>query len=331
MYKVIIYYRHRTGKHHKKGQVIIMEKLYIETPLIEVTQNTIPGKTVSFKMEAYQPSGSFKLRGMDCACRSAAENGCSRFLSSSGGNAGLAVAYCGRKLGIPVTVVLPETSSRNVIARLESLGSEVIVRGRTWDDANEYCLGLCSNDETIAYIPPFDDPHLWHGHSSLVDELKKQCAEQPDLIILSVGGGGLLNGVVEGLVRSGWEDTAVLAVETKGADSLYQSAQAGKLVTLSDITSVAKSLGARTVARKALDNVQAHNVIPYLTEDSRAVSACVRMADEYRVIVEPACGASLSVFFDRSAILNDYKNIVVIVCGGSNVDLGMIETWSKTE
>ena len=76
-----------------------------------------------------------------------------------------------------------------------------------------------------------------NGHSSLVTELNSQLqGTKPDALVLSVGGGGLLNGVVQGLQSSGWGDVPVIAVETNGADSFAAACKAGKLVTLPDIT-----------------------------------------------------------------------------------------------
>lgn len=74
------------------------------------------------------------------------------------------------------------------------------------------------------------------GHASLVEELKDELPQKPDLIITCVGGGGLLCGVVEGLNKVGWKDVPVLAMETIGADCLNKSVQADELVTLPGIT-----------------------------------------------------------------------------------------------
>lgn len=74
------------------------------------------------------------------------------------------------------------------------------------------------------------------GHTSLVKELEQDLREKPGAIVLSVGGGGLLNGVVEGLRRAGWADVPIVAMETMGAHSLNAAMKAGELVTLPEIT-----------------------------------------------------------------------------------------------
>lgn len=74
------------------------------------------------------------------------------------------------------------------------------------------------------------------GHASLVEELQRELGEKPGAIVLSVGGGGLLNGVVQGLRCAGWDDVPIVAMETLGAHSLNAAVEAGQLVTLPEIT-----------------------------------------------------------------------------------------------
>ena len=308
-----------------------MEKmnLYRKTPLIDMLNpNTDRGISIKLKMEAYQPSGSFKLRGMECLCKHAIDSGATHLISSSGGNAGLSAAYVGRKLGVKVTVVLPSTTPQFMIDKLEMEGAETIVHGDVWDETNQYALGLTEKENT-AYIPPFDHSKLWEGHATMIDELNEECEVQPDLIILSVGGGGLLCGVVEGLIKNKWTDTHILAVETKGAASLYNSVKEKKLITLDKIDTIATSLGAKQVSARALEYSLKYKIIPYLVTDHSATKACARFADDYRTLVEPACGASLSIVYDHMVRIKEYKNIVVIVCGGAKVDLEEIIQWQK--
>ena len=85
--------------------------LHIHTPYVQSQSYSRQlGKPVWLKMDAAQPSGSFKLRGIGALCEAQHAAGAQRFISSSGGNAGIAVAYCGRKLGVPVAVVVEKST-----------------------------------------------------------------------------------------------------------------------------------------------------------------------------------------------------------------------------
>lgn len=298
--------------------------LHIQTPLIESRPLSLAaGRTLWLKLEALQPSGSFKLRGVGHACEVHHARGARHFVSSSGGNAGLAVAYAGRKLGVPVTVVVPETTSTRAIELLKLEDAQVVVKGSSWQEANQHAQGLLGAGD--AFVHPFDDPLLWTGHASMIDEVA-QAGLKPDAVVLSVGGGGLLSGVVEGLKRNGWHDVPVLAVETDGAASLHAAIAAGHPVELPAITSVATSLGAKRVADQALACAQNHPLHSERVTDHAALQACEHFLHDHRILVEPACGAALALAYAPER-LAQYSNVLMIVCGGATATLEQIRDW----
>lgn len=302
-----------------------MHPLHSNTPLViskPMSQRT--GATVYVKMEALQPSGSFKLRGIGHVCQAYQQQGALALICASGGNAGLAVAYAGRQLGLAVTIIVPKTTSQKAMDAIVKEKANIYVYGKDYHEAHEYALSLSTPQQP--YVHSYDNPLLWSGHASLIDELKATSIV-PDLIVLSVGGGGLLCGVVEGLVRNGWSQTPILAVETKGAHALALSMQAQKIKALSQINSVATSLGARQIAQKAFEYSQQHPVISHVLSDQTAVASCLRFYDEQHLVVEPACGAALAAIYQPHPILSDKSNIVVIACGGVGTSLEQLQQW----
>jgi len=300
--------------------------IHIETPVLASRAFSLrTGKDVRLKMEALQPSGSFKNRGIGHACEQYKERGARRFISSSGGNAGYAVAYAGRMLDTPVTVVVPATTSERAKNLIRSEGAEVIVHGESWMEANAKALALMTSSD--AFLHPFDDPLLWEGHATMIDELARQ-GERPDLVICSVGGGGLLCGVVAGLQRNGWNTVPVLAAETAGADSFAQAVRAGAPALLPQISSIATSLGARQICDRAFELTKEHVVESVVVSDAAAVSACEEVLLEHRILVEPACGASVAALLSSSALLQDARSVVVILCGGVGTTARQLAQWS---
>lgn len=301
--------------------------VYIHTPVFEnPIINARLGKRVFLKMECFQPTGSFKARGIGHKCRTAVEAGQTYLVSSSGGNAGYTAAYAGRVLGANVTVVVPETTSLLARQRIAGEGAKLIVHGAVWDEADAYARQQV--DETgAAYIHPFDDPVVWEGHATMVDEWVVQC-HKPDAVVLAVGGGGLLCGVVAGMQRHGWNDVPVIAVETEGAASLARSIFAGEQITLPRIESIANTLGALRVTAQALEWTKVHPITPRLVTDADAVLACLQFADDLRVVVEPACGAALSLIYDNRHLLDSYQSILLIVCGGAGVTIQQLKDYS---
>ncbi|KAM7219978.1 Tryptophan synthase beta subunit-like PLP-dependent enzyme [Rhypophila decipiens] len=372
---------------------------WIETPLIpSVPLSRIAGCNIFLKLENLQPSGSFKSRGignmMLLAASSSPEDSKREihFYCSSEGNAGLACATTAATLNKKATIVLPVTASPVVIDKLLALGAEVIKAGTNWPEADAHlrnvCLGKSHDSQVQAiYVPPFDHVDIWSGAATLVDEIATQLPavlrksphevilddhqddqtrqQQPviDAIVCNVGGGGLLNGVMEGLERRkiplvGHDGlpTKVLALETIGADSLNVSVKRGEHSTLPVITSIAKSLGATRVSRRtwewaekysslgggggAQDEEEEKKLISATVTDGEAALACVKFADDARMLIEVSCGATIATVYNGD--LRKYlggkdisdeewrkRNVVLVVCGGNNTNLETMERYRE--
>ncbi|XP_043998078.1 serine dehydratase-like [Gambusia affinis] len=308
------------------------EHFHVNTPLLEsVSMSKMAGTAVYLKMENCQPSGSFKIRGIGHLCQQLASR--SRgVVCSSGGNAGMATAYVARKMGLSATVVVPSSTPPLVVRRLQEQGATVKVAGKVWDDANAEALRLAETEQ-LTFVPPFDHPLLWEGHASVVAEAAAALGPgaRPGAVLLSVGGGGLLCGVVRGLKDAGWADVPVIAMETVGADCFNAAIKAGELVTLDDITSEAKCLGAKTVCRRAFELSQSGEatIISELVTDQEALRAIQMFLDEERVLVEMACGAALAAVYSgliprlqaQGRLPTPLRPLLVIVCGGSSINM----------
>ncbi|MCA8960510.1 MAG: pyridoxal-phosphate dependent enzyme [Planctomycetes bacterium] len=285
------------------------------------------GGSVHLVMETDQPVRSFKIRGIGRLAQQRAAAGATELVSSSGGNAGYAAAYAGRRLGLAVTVVVPRSTTALARRRLIDEGATVIESGASWDDAHLHALEI-ARTRGAAYVHPFDDPEIWTGHSTMIDEVA-EAGVRPDGVVVAVGGGGLLCGVLEGMHRHGWTTTPVLAVETEGAASFARSVEAGRCVTLDAITTLATTLGARRVASAALDWSRRHPVRPWVVTDAMAVRACRAFHDDHGEWVEPSCGAALSVLYESDDATSRWSDVLVIVCGGAGVDAEAVAGWEE--
>jgi L-serine/L-threonine ammonia-lyase len=194
--------------------------------------------------------------------------------------------------------------------------ASVIVHGAAWDQAHSFAQTLASASTPL--IHPFDDPLLWEGHASLIHEVA-HAGLRPDLLVCSVGGGGLLQGMLTGLDRQGWQDTAVLAVETEGAASFGAALQAGHPVTLPAMQTIANSLASARVCDAVVQSALSHTVRSALVSDAQALSACQRFAHDHRILVEPACGAALAALYETPHAVGDAQAVLVVVCGGVGV------------
>jgi len=300
--------------------------LSIKTPLIQsLVLSQLNQCQVWLKMEALQPSASFKQRSISHACQKYFEQGAQRFISSSGGNAGLAVAYTGRQLGVPVTVVVPETTAQRARELIAQQGAEVIVHGASWTEANALAQSLLTQHDV--FIHPFDHPLLWEGIIPMIDEVIAE-GVTPDAVVLSVGGGSLLSGVAAGLKKHGLAHIPIYAVETQGTASLHASIVAKQHVELDQVSGIATTLAAKKVCQNAFEVSQALEVRSLVVSDQDTVDACLKFIDDHRILVEPACGATLSVLYDQAIQFKPADQVLVIVCGGAGITLETLQAFN---
>lgn len=289
--------------------------LFRTTPLIlsdPLTRLCGGRRPVYLKLDCLQASGSFKDRGMAHLClQLVQQKQVTSIISSSGGNAGLAAASTAQQLNhLQCTVVVPTTTKQLVIEKLQSYGATVQVSGENWNAADAVVRDMVAADASgsTAYIPPYEHELLWTGHSSVIDEIYndhqiRNGIKKPSTIILSVGGGGLLCGVLEGLERhnSGSSNTNnnsnnrcnVICAETVGASSFGQAWRKGESVTLSGIDSIATSLGALTVSPMALERSKRYQeqhqlgrVVSAICTDAEAVDACLKVRTHTRTLTQ---------------------------------------------
>lgn len=225
-----------------------------------------------------------------------------------------------------------------MMAKIRAAGATAVIQqGASWAEADAYLReSVLANDANGVYVPPFDHADIWAGVSGMVGELGTQLpgGARPDVVVCAVGGGGLFCGVMVGLEKMRWGEVAVLAVETRGAESLAKSLQRGEMVTLEGITSIATGLGARRVAERAFEYGQRGNVKSVVLEDAEAAMGCWRLADDERMLVEPSCGVSVAVCYDgrlRKLVpnLTAESKVVIVVCGGSNTSVEMLAGYRK--
>lgn len=244
-------------------------------------------------------------------------------------------------LGVAATIVVPMTTTQYTMDKMRAAGAmEVVQEGASWYECDKYLRETVipkanAAGQNAVYVPPFDAEEIWDGHATLVDEVVSQFGpgQKPDAIICSVGGGGLFCGIIRGMEKAGLAEVPVLAVETEGANSLALSLEKGELSTLPGITSIATTLGARTVAPQAFAYAQRPSVRSVVLTDEDAMEGCVRFADDERIMVEAACGVSMALCYGNRLqkylpTLTKDSEVVVVVCGGSNVTAEMLVNWA---
>lgn len=242
-----------------------------------------------------------------------------------------------------------------MIEKLRDAGAEnVIQHGANWREADTHLRQTVMNEFELlgggreaVYAPPFDHELVWEGNSSLIDEVRQDMqgmdlVDPPSTVVCSVGGGGLFSGIMAGIDRQpGWQETAVVAVETIGAESLAKSLAAGESVTLPRITSKAISLGSVRPCNRAFElafsGIQTGRVKSAVLSDAEAAMGSWEFADAHRMLVELACGVNVALCFDGrlekilGRKIGKDETVVLVVCGGCLVDSEMVANWKRED
>jgi threonine dehydratase len=268
-----------------------------------------------FKLEQLQYAGSFKTRGMFSRILAAQERGevpAAGVVAASGGNAGLAVAYAARHLGIPAEVFVPVTAPPVKVAKLATLGATVVQIGNEYADA--YAAALARTGALFCHA--YDQADLVAGHGSLGVELVEQIPGGFDTVMVAVGGGGLMAGVASALHGS----ARVIAVEPRTAPTLHSALVAGEPVDVAVSGVAADSLGARRVGAIAYEVAVAAGVPSVLVTDEAIVDARRRLWDDHRIVVEHGTAAALAALMTGAYTPAPGERVVVLLCG-ANTDL----------
>lgn len=144
----------------------------------------------------------------------------------------------------------------------------------------------------------------------------------------------MLNGVITGLQEVGWKQVPVIAVETHGSNAFQASVVAGKLMTLSKISTIASGLASTCISAKSLELSLVHPVVPFAVSDAMAADAVRLFAEDNKLIVEAASGAGLSLCYtqvirDILPSLEQDCDVVVLVTGGSDISLTQLDEYRK--
>jgi threonine dehydratase len=294
----------------------------VETPCPEsIPLSEITGARIFCKLDNLQRTGSFKERGARNALLLLPAAQKKRgVVAASAGNHALGLAYHGRLLGIPVTVVMPDYAPLIKISTCRSLGARVLIHGRDFAEARARAAVLTAR-EGLAYIHGFDDPAIIAGQGTLGLEILAQ-VPQLDAIVCPVGGGGLIAGLALA-VKAQRPRVRIIGVESTETGNLTAALRAGRPVRRPRRPTLADGLATLTVGDNAFALAR-HRVdrVVRVREDWIAL-AILRMIELEKAVVEGAAAAPLAAMM--AGLLPELRGrrVALVVCGG-NIDPGIL-------
>lgn len=276
---------------------------------------------VHLKIESIQPIRAFKVRGaLNKLIRMPEAQRAAGVITASAGNHGMGVAYAAAVFKVPATVYVPETANPFKVEAIQRLGARVVPAGRDYRGANAEALSA-QRDSGATFVHAYDDPDVVAGQGTIAIEL---LADLPgfDTVLVPIGGGGLIGGIALYL-KAKKQGIKVIGVEPSGADGMHRSLQAGTIVTLERVTTIADGLAASGPGKLTFELAQRYVDEVILVEEAEMLRAIRLLFEWEHLLAEPAGAAAVA------ALLYHYRpvpneRVVVILSGGNVTDEVML-------
>jgi threonine dehydratase len=281
-------------------------------PLSELT-----GMEIYCKLDNLQRTGSFKERGArNALVQLSDEQKKKGVIAASAGNHAQALAYQGRLLGVPATVVMPKFAPLIKINNCQKLGATVVLEGRDFAEAKARACEIAAQ-QGLAYIDGYDDPAIIAGQGTAGLEV---VAQVPDLdaVIVPVGGGGLLAGVSLA-VKTLRPEAKVIAVEADHVASFSAALREGKPVHIETKPTLADGLAIAQVGSNAFEIARQHTDKVVLVTEEQIALAILRIVELEKGVVEGAAATTLAACLSGQLPELAGKRVVLLLCGG-NID-----------
>ena len=276
------------------------------------------GTPVALKLELLQHTGSFKARGMLNRLLAADLPAGSRVVGASGGNAGLAVAYAARELGLSAHIVVPSTAPAVKVERLRALGAAVVQQGAVYAEAYE--VAIAHAERTGAeFVHAYDQAEVAAGNGTLALELVEQVGPV-DTVLVAVGGGGLAAGIAAALDGR----ARVVGVEPERCPTLHAALAAGGPVRVDVGGLAADSLGASRLGEVCWSVARRTGMSAVLVPDEAIARARGRLWSELRVLAEYGGAAALAALLTGAYLPERGERVAAVVCGGNTDPAGVL-------
>jgi threonine dehydratase len=277
------------------------------------------GGTIALKAENLQRTGSFKLRG---ALNKLAklDPGTNGVVTGSAGNHGQALAYAARARDLEATIFMPERAALGKIAAAREFGAEIVLGGESVD----FCIEAArehAEAEGLAFVHPFDDPHVIAGQGTVGLEILDE-VEDLARVIVPIGGGGLAAGVATA-VKGSVKGVEVVGVQAEACAAVPGSLAEGKPVEVAGGSTLADGIAVKRpgfVTLPLLERLVDEVVV--IGEDAIA-NAIVLLLERTKLVVEGAGAAGVAALLSGVASPADSGTTVVVLSGG-NIDPGVL-------
>ncbi len=294
----------------------LVKKVTLETKLVYSSYlSHATGNKVFLKPENMQMTGAYKLRGAYYKMSTLTEEERARgIITASAGNHAQGVAYAAKEYGCKAVIVMPTTTPLIKVNRTKGYGAQVVLHGDVYDEACQEALRL-AEENGYTFIHPFDDLSVATGQGTIAMEIFKELP-LVDYILVPIGGGGLAAGVST-LAKLMNPKIKVIGVEPEGAACMKASLEAGKVVTLEGVNTIADGTAVKTPGGEIFPYIQKNLDDIITVPDEDIIVAFLDMVENHKMIVENSGLLTVAALKQ----LNCKGKKVVAILSGGNMDV----------
>jgi threonine dehydratase len=273
------------------------------------------GCEVHLKLESVQPVRAFKVRGaLNRLIRMSPERRAAGVITASAGNHGMGVAYAAAQFDVAATVYVPLAANQLKVEAIKRLGAHVVAAGETYHDA--FVAASAEQQRTGAtFVHAYNDPDVVAGQGTAAVEMAAQL-QGFDTAVVPIGGGGLIGGISMYL-KARQPSVRVVGVEPSGADSMLRSLEAGHIVTLDRVNTIADGLAASSPGTLSFDLAQRYVDRVVTVEDAEMLYAIRALFEWEHLLAEPAGSAALAALLYHPSEVGVGRRVVVVISGAN--------------
>ncbi|WP_135827407.1 threonine ammonia-lyase [Halorussus halobius] len=301
-----------------------VEETARRTPLdYSHTFSDMTGAEVHLKLETFQRTGSFKIRGATNRIATLTDDEkAAGVVTASAGNHAQGVALAATRTGVDSTIVMPKHAPISKVDATRDYGASVELFGDDYDEAAEKAHEI-EREEGRTYVHAFDDEMVMAGQGTIGLEVVEDLPEV-DTVVVPIGGGGLIAGIATA-VTAEQPDARVVGVQAEGASSAAQSLAKGAVHTLDSVDTIADGIATRSVGEQTFAVIEQRVDEVVTVSDSEIAVAVTHLLERAKTLVEGAGAVSLAALLS-GAIEYDEGEVVVPVLSGGNIDMNTLTT-----
>ena len=296
-----------------------IEGAVVRTPMLRSqTLSEISGADIWLKFENHQFTAAYKERGaLNALLHLNEEQRARGVIAASAGNHSQGLSYHGRRLGVPVTIVMPQTTPSVKVMQTESVGGNVTLFGETFDEAYAHAREL-EKERGLTFVHPFDDPLVAAGQGTVALEMIED-KDDFDCLVVPIGGGGLMSGMAT-VARALKPDIEMVGVQAELYPSMYSAVTGDERPCGGDTLAEGIAVKApgqftRQIIAELVDDV-------LLVPEAALEHAVALLLQIEKTVVEGAGAAGLAAILSNPDKFRG-KTVGLVLCGG-NIDTRLL-------